>query len=393
MLKKINEIFLLYILPSIVMFCIQILNVYVNNLQITSWNLIAIQIASISIIFGCAAGLIVKKFQNDTRRTIELHKANEMAEREKRINLEKEYELKKKQKIIDESTIQREQLNRKLGDAFTTQSHLANVISGINHEVSPWIGGIKNIVSRLQNTYKKSIAGETITRSGEHLIANLPTEIVEAAKTIDKFDQMLKALDYITNLLQTLSTDVKRLQQYSHVKNSVKDTVISWVSLILMDRFIKDLICGNNIRIDTKSLDFVATHSPLHLSQVILNLAKNSIEHNQDMLDTLHITMYGDPVLKKLYYEDNGRGIPENKILEIFNSGITTKENTNSQHGLGLYLCSDYCDQMGAKIEAVAKKERGTKFVISFDTKDTSSGFRVVNQVPTKSIIKRRRIV
>lgn len=393
MLERIKNIFLLYLLPSLMMFLVYFFIVYLNDFEIKSKILFCSELFIASTIFGITAGKVVKKFQNDAKIKVEIHKQQEMEERDKRIELERLYEQKKQQRIIEEKNRQQQELNGRLGDAFTTNSHLANVISGINHEVSPWIGGIKNIVSRLQNTYKKSLSGDQITKSGEHLISNLPKDLIEASKTLDKFEQMSKALDHITNLLQTLSADVKKLQQYSHVKSSIKDTVASWVSLILMDRFIKDLICGHNIKIDTKSLDFVALHSPLHLSQIILNLAKNSIEHNQDMLDTLQITLYGSQAEKKLFYEDNGRGIPDNKIYDIFTSGITTKEDDKLLHGLGLYLCNDYCNQMGAKIEVVKKKTRGAKFVITFDVSDKSSGFRVVDQVATQSIIKRRRPV
>lgn len=392
MYKKISDAFILYFLPFLLMLAIQFLNIVFNGFIITDWMSVGIQIVASSLVFGACASWVVRKFQNEAKVSIEKHKALEMEERERRIKLEKETEIKKKQKQLEEKTKQELELSGKLKDAFTTNAHLANVISGINHEVSPWIGGIKNILSRLQITYKKSVSGERITKSGEHLVANLPKDMIESYKTIDKFDQMLKALDHITNLLHTLSSDVKKLQQYAHVKSSIKDTIISWVSLILMDRFIKDLICDKNIRVTEQTLDFVATHSPLHLSQIILNLAKNSIEHNQSMLDTLAIDIYGIPWEKKLVYEDNGCGISENKLLSIFDSGTTTKEHNKSQHGLGLYLCKDYCAQMGAKIEAVRKNGPGAKFIITFDCIEQSGAHKIINPIGTRSIINRRRL-
>lgn len=392
MFKKIADFFILYILPSLVLFATLLSIVLINGFVVINWPFLFAQLSTASVVFGIFAGIFVRKYQKQTEITIQAHKAREIEERERRIKVEKEAEIRKKQKQLEEKTKQELELSGKLKDAFTTNAHLANVISGINHEVSPWIGGIKNIVSRLQTTYKKSVSGEKITRSGEHLISNLPKDMVEAGKTVDKFDQILKALDHITKLLHTLSSDVKKLQQYSHVKSSIKDTIVSWVSLILMDRFIKDLICDKNIRVNEQNLDFVATHSPLHLSQIVLNLAKNSIEHNQDMLDTLCIDIYGIPWEKKLIYEDNGKGIPEDKLLSIFDSGTTTKEQNKSQHGLGLYLCKDYCAQMGATIQAVKKEDgKGARFIITFDTAEQSGAHRIV-PIPTGSIIKRRRL-
>jgi len=392
MFKRIIDLLMLYVLPIAVVFIVQLFVVLVNSFAVASIPVFMSTCLITALPLGLFITFIIKKFQNESEKRVAQHKASEMEERERRIKIEKEAEIKKKQKQLEEKTKQEVELSGKLKDAFTTNAHLANVISGINHEVSPWIGGIKNIISRLQATYKKSISGEKITRSGEHLISNLPKDLTEGIKTLDKFDQVSKALDHITHLLHTLSSDVKKLQQYSHVNSSIKDTIISWVSLILMDRFIKDLICEKNIRVNTQTLDFVATHSPLHLSQIVLNLAKNSIEHNQDMLDTLCIDIYGIPWEKKLIYEDNGRGIPEEKLLTIFHSGNTTKEFNKSQHGLGLYLCNDYCAQMGAKIQAVKKDTKGAKFIITFDAMEQSGPHKIINAVGTRSIINRRRL-
>lgn len=339
--------------------------------------------------------LIIKKFMKEAEELIEAHKTLEIEEREKRIKAENDYLMKTKQLELEEANKRQEEMGKREKNAVSFNAHLANVISGINHEISPWVGGVKNILARLHSNYKKSLAGEKITKSGEFLVNSLSKDLVESGRIVDKFEQMSKALDYVSNILQTLSCDVKKLQQYSSSKGSIKDTILSWVSLTLMDRFIKEMITEKNIRVDAQSLDFTARHSPLHLSQIILNLAKNSFEHNMNMLDDLYIDIYGIPSEKKIILEDNGKGIPEENLLAIFSVGYTSKKDDKGQHGLGLHLCRDYCTLMGAKIEAVKKESKGVKFVITFEINpsEASGSYKILTKPKTKAFRRRRGVL
>ncbi len=260
-------------------------------------------------------------------------------------NLLAEYEHKLKTNIKNEK-------QRQLKEAASMTHHLSNVISGMNHELSPWIGGIKNKVSKITSKSKSS----TISL---HLMG--------------KFNEILRACDSMALLLDNLSRDVKRVQKYDNVKSCVLDTILSWIHLTITDRSIKEDLSEENFVIDGPSLLFDCNHSPMLLSQVILNLVKNSIEHNPTKLDTLKIKVYGDAKLKALIYEDNGKGILDDRLEEIFTPGLTTKDNDKEMHGLGLSLCKDYCSSMGAIILAESNKS-GAKFVIYFDTDKSDTG-------------------
>lgn len=241
------------------------------------------------------------------------------------------------------------ELTDRLKTASSFQTHLANVIAGINHEVAPWLGGAQNTGVRLLDMLK-DIDDES-----------------DVIKCQAKVQKILYALEQATNLLSMLSSSVKRLQNYSLVNANVGDTIKSWVRVTLTDRLIKNMISNDNIEIQEESLGFKAEHSPMLLSQVILNLAKNSIEHNQHMLKDLKVKIYGIPHKKTIVYEDNGKGIEKDLLNRIFSPGITSKKCHSQSHGLGLSACMDYCMSMGASIWAKSEVGKYTRFTIKFE--------------------------
>lgn len=241
------------------------------------------------------------------------------------------------------------EMTSRIQTASSFHNHLSNVIAGINHEVSPWLGGASNTAARLS-----SLLDEI-------------KDINDLDKCKKKVEKIIYALDQASSLLSMLSSSVKRLQNYSLVNADVKDTINSWVRVTLTDRLIKNLISKDNIEIDQHSLDFKVKHSPMLLSQVIFNLAKNSIEHNQHMLDTLKVRIYGYPDKKSIIYEDNGKGIPREKLNNLFKPGFTSKDENPQSHGLGLSACMDYCISMGASIWARSEEGQYTRFIIKFE--------------------------
>jgi signal transduction histidine kinase len=274
----------------------------------------------------------------------------------------------KKEKLSEEETGELNKiLEHELKTSITNTQHLSNVISGINHEISPWLGSVYNIVGRLDYLLQKM--------ESECPNKNTTCELrTFKGKCHEKFKEIIMACDQAVNILSMMSKNVKKVQTYAVDSYNVRETIDSWVKLILMDRVIKSAISENNIIVDSKSLDFVAKHSPMLLTQIILNLAKNSIEHNKNILDFLRIKISGHD--NCLIYEDNGKGIPPDLIFKIFEPGITTKEDDKSQHGFGLSACMDYCIAMGALMWAESDGRSYTKFVINFDFDNHKSNIK-----------------
>lgn len=237
----------------------------------------------------------------------------------------------------------KEQIKEEIINTQSYNHHLAGFISGLNHELSPWLAGINITTKKLletENDYRK----------------------------IEKLMKIQIASQQTFELLKSFSGSIQKVKNFSVFNSNVLDTIKSWTKILLMERNIKENISSENIQIDFDSLDFTALHSPMFLSQVILNLAKNSIDHNKHMLDTLKIHIHGNKVKKCVIYEDNGKGIPQKLLNNIFNSfGVSTKEISGEIHGFGLYSCLQYCISMNAVITAESEEGKYTRFVIKFD--------------------------
>jgi signal transduction histidine kinase len=242
--------------------------------------------------------------------------------------------------------VSKEDVSNRIQSTLSYTNHLSNVISGINHEVSPWLGHVLNIISRVKD--------------------NLPMNCDKCHGVHQKLDQSLMSLEQAIKIMSSLSSNIKLLKDHTMTVLPLNNTIDSWVKVTLLDRVIKEMIHEDNIIINKESLNFQAKHSPMYIAQIIYNLAKNSIDHNQHMLDTLKIKIYGKPDQKILVYQDNGKGIPDELQSTLFRPGITTKDDKPHQHGLGLSACMDYCLMMGATI-SVRSKPGKTKFYIDFE--------------------------
>ncbi len=247
----------------------------------------------------------------------------------------------------------KETVEQKFSEMVSYNTHFSNIISGINHEVSPWIGGIANITPLI----KRILLKENF-------------DIKDIEYYLDRIDMACKQG---SDVFKALSQNVKQLKQYSVFNTCLGDTVLSWGQLNLIDNHIKGFIDRENLNIQISSLTFDCFHSPMLLSQIIYNIVKNSIDHNTDTLENLIIKIYGNGK-NTLIIEDNGSGLQEDVLRNIFKLGFTTKKTKDKvAHGIGLATCLDYCILMGAKIKVSSVYGEYTRFTIKFRIENEST--------------------
>jgi len=96
------------------------------------------------------------------------------------------------------------------------------------------------------------------------------------------------------------------------------------------------------------------------LRQLFFNLIDNSIKHGEKVTQIrVHFTDEGDGV--KLFYEDDGVGIPEANKPKLFHEGFTTGKST----GLGLFFIKKMVEVYGWKISEEGEPSKGARFAIS----------------------------
>jgi PAS domain S-box-containing protein len=96
------------------------------------------------------------------------------------------------------------------------------------------------------------------------------------------------------------------------------------------------------------------------LRQFFYNLIDNSLKHGEKVTQIhLHCTKDGDEL--KLFYEDNGVGVPGANKSKLFTARFTSGQGS----GLGLYLIKKMMDVYGWKIQEVGEPGKGAKFVLT----------------------------
>ena len=95
------------------------------------------------------------------------------------------------------------------------------------------------------------------------------------------------------------------------------------------------------------------------LKQLFYNFVDNSLKHGEKVTQIrAHFTAEGDGV--KLFYEDDGVGIPEANKPKLFHEGFTTGKST----GLGLFFIKKMVEVYGWTITEDGEPGKGARFVI-----------------------------
>ena len=99
------------------------------------------------------------------------------------------------------------------------------------------------------------------------------------------------------------------------------------------------------------------------LSQLLYNLVDNSLKHGERVTQIrLHYTIESNQI--KLFYEDDGVGVPQDNKAKLFVEGFTTGKGT----GMGLALVKKMVEVYGWNIAEEGKPGQGAKFVITIPT-------------------------
>jgi two-component system CAI-1 autoinducer sensor kinase/phosphatase CqsS len=124
----------------------------------------------------------------------------------------------------------------------------------------------------------------------------------------------------------------------------------------------------DKIILDTKN-NFVVKADKAAFTYMIFNLIKNALYYLNSNKDGFIKISFNRGENNRLNYnqiivEDNGPGIPEDKIKYIFDSFYTSGKVDGV--GLGLDFCKKAMESFGGKIECNSKINDFTKFILSF---------------------------
>ena len=102
------------------------------------------------------------------------------------------------------------------------------------------------------------------------------------------------------------------------------------------------------------------------LTEAIINLFKNASDYSGDQT-TIHIWTEDNPMYTRIYVKDEGCGIAESELKNIFKRfyRINKEVNPNSV-GIGLSLTKSIVEGMGGKISVRSEFGSYTQFILTF---------------------------
>ncbi|MBU8787171.1 MULTISPECIES: PAS domain-containing sensor histidine kinase [Bacillus] len=107
-----------------------------------------------------------------------------------------------------------------------------------------------------------------------------------------------------------------------------------------------------------------------HIKQVVLNVAKNSLESMKNG-GKLLIKIEHDEQTAEIIVKDNGEGIPKEMMEKIFQPFVTSKEKGT---GLGLVVCKRIISMYGGAIHIDSERHKGTTVTITLPISNEQNG-------------------
>lgn len=200
----------------------------------------------------------------------------------------------------------------------------------------------------------------------------LAANVISKSDEINKNDRLAKYSNIIEQQSEKLTKHIERLLNLirSDKKFDLK------IEEIELGNFIKNLISGLEHELDSKNTIVNLTipvkqifikADKYHLNNIIYNIIDNAIKYNENEKKIINISLVDKNNYYDLFIEDNGIGIPEENIKDIFKKFYRIqKEDIHNVNGfgLGLYYVKNIIKLHDWSIEVQSKPEKGTKFII-----------------------------
>jgi signal transduction histidine kinase len=112
--------------------------------------------------------------------------------------------------------------------------------------------------------------------------------------------------------------------------------------------------------------DVLLKQDRLWLQEAFINVIKNGIEHTK-VEGVVQVELEENPVFIRVFVKDNGEGIAEEELVNIFKRFYKGKSSKKSDSvGIGLALAKSIIEKHGGYIEVSSKLNQGSTFVITF---------------------------
>jgi len=242
-----------------------------------------------------------------------------------------------------------------------------------NDELKELIDAFNSMIIRLQNGF------EQIERFNSDVSHELKTPLTvikgEANLALRKlrepqeYQESIKMMLQEANSMQKMIDDLLLLVQYSkeNIEQSFSQIDMDTILIMVLEKY-NTIAKEKNIKVHLDKLVPISYRANSQLITIIFsNLIDNAIKYTPQNRN-IHISLFKDD---KIYFivQDEGIGIPQNKLDKITNRFYRVDESRNREikgFGLGLSIVQNSVDLHNAKMDISSQVDIGTTVKISF---------------------------
>lgn len=173
--------------------------------------------------------------------------------------------------------------------------------------------------------------------------------------------------------IKRLEDYVDQVLYYARSENAEKDYLIKEVYLgnVIKNVGIKNMddLLENNIEFIVEKINARVLSDSKWLEFILGQIINNSIKYRRNVKNPyIKISVKEEKTKVTLIIEDNGIGIKESDIKQVFDKSFTGENGRvrSKSTGMGLFIAKNMCEKLGHKITLESLENKYTKVYITF---------------------------
>lgn len=243
-------------------------------------------------------------------------------------------------------------------------------LSSLCYDIAYAIDNMRLEADKLKNE-RLAAVGQTIAGLAHNIknilqLAKGGMELMDAAVAKENFGDVTSFWPVVRRGIDRMQAMTQEMLEYSRqTKPDLVPANINEILTDIVDSFQRDRVeSGVEILLELAHEVPIRKLDPDGLFKAIMNLLSNSVDAFEGAGGRVVIrTLCKDDTIR-VEVEDNGRGIPKDKLARIFQPFFTTKGSKGT--GLGLSMTRKYIEDMNGIMKVKSEEGRGTTFTLEF---------------------------
>jgi len=239
--------------------------------------------------------------------------------------------------------------------------------AGIAHEMRNPLSGLLTSIDVIQSILPNPKQGP----QGQYTLKH--DDVVLLKKVSDDAMNIIRNGNETIDLLLT-SIDENRISRSTFKKHSAKNVVTEAIESFSYKRSTDRKAISLNVQGDFEFLG-----SDTLFKYVMYNLFKNAFHHRSSDEFHIHVSMYNEGRTNSVTVTDNGSGISNEVMRNIFQDFYTTGKS--GSYGLGLPFCQKVMKAFGGDIQCQSELGEWSQFTLSFPLIGSNTVAEIQNEL------------